>query len=389
MIQWTPIFHIYQPPQWDRTIIDRVVREGYRKFCAIIRRNPEFKCTVNVTGSLTEQLVQYGYQDVIDELRAAVRRGQVELIGSAKYHPVLALLPDDEIVRQIELNDNINRSVFGEEYHPNGFWIPELCYSRRVIHVLEQREYKWIIVDPISVDHELPSIRERLQLHNSSLSVLVRNRAASDAFFIPTIKTAQDFFAYLHTHMHHESKVPLITAMDGENIGHHRPESVQLFTDLIHSKKCQFMTGSELLRSYRKTAVIRLRESSWASQMSEIHNHIPYVLWNDSTNSIHHHLWKLLHDVRAIILRHKHDAKFTTARTVLDERLMSDQFWWASAKPWWDAHIVCSMIRKTAEVPRILQTVSAEELMRIQQQEDFLIRHVLEWESSGRANRIR
>jgi predicted glycosyl hydrolase (DUF1957 family) len=386
MKRWAPIFHFYQPPRWEKAIIERVVIEGYRKFTGILKARPEFRCSVNLTGSLTEQLLRHGFTDVVDDFRAAAERGQVELIGSALYHPILALIPPEEAVRQIERNEAVNRAAFGKAWHPTGFWIPELCYSDPVATALRDRGYEWIVVDPVVVENHLPEANECLVIQDVGLRALIRNRAVSDGFFIPAVSTAAEFIA--HVNANHDASTPLVTAIDGENIGHHRKSNEQMLDDLITSGDFTFVTGSELIGSFPERCLIKLRPGSWASQVSEIERGVPYVLWNDPDNRIHAAQWELLMLVRETVLRHEGDPGAAEARQLLDERLMSDQFWWASAKPWWDAAIVLHLVELLADVPQHLK-LTDDERGALRTQEETVVKLVRRREETGEAERVR
>lgn len=369
-------------------MVGRIVEESYGVLCDVLERYPQFRCTMNVTGSLTEQLLRYGHEDVLERLMDAVERGQVELLGSAQYHPILALLPIDEARRQIELNTATNSDAFGSLYSPSGFWIPELCYNDSVLPLVQASGINWIVIDPITIDHALPSPNARLRIAGSELYALVRNRAVSDAFFIPTVNDATTFFAHLNKH--HDRRMPLVTAFDGENIGHHRPENTQMLKQLIESNEFEFCTASELFAQLDGgEEEIQLRASSWASQASEIESGVPYVLWQDAINDIHAGMWKYLSLVYSTVQAHTSDEGYAEARTRMDERWMSDQFWWASAKPWWDAPIVLRMIELAAEVVSPLSSLTPAEHDTIASHKNTLIQLVRDWERSGHAKQIR
>jgi len=61
-----------------------------------------------------------------------LQRGQLELTASANYHAFLPKLPDEQIIRQIQLNTETNRQYFGDLYQPKGFFPPEMGYDSRV-----------------------------------------------------------------------------------------------------------------------------------------------------------------------------------------------------------------------------------------------------------------
>ena len=111
---WSNFLHIYQPPTQTEEIVRKVTDEGYRTLVRVLGEAPESKITLNVNAVLTEQLARYGLDDVILGLRELAERGQIEFTGSAMYHPILPLIPEDEVIRQVKLNNEVNQRYFGE-----------------------------------------------------------------------------------------------------------------------------------------------------------------------------------------------------------------------------------------------------------------------------------
>ena len=113
---------MYQPWWQHPGILEKIANESYRPLIRGLLKEPKTKITININSVLTEMLFEHGYRDVIDNLKLLVEMGRVELTGSAKFHAFLPLLPDHEILRQIQLNEETNRRYFGEFYNPKGFF---------------------------------------------------------------------------------------------------------------------------------------------------------------------------------------------------------------------------------------------------------------------------
>ena len=144
---WSNFLHIYQPPTQTEEIVRKVTGESYRTLVRVLREAPGGKITLNISATLTEQLARYGLDDVIRGLRELAERGQIELTGSAMYHPILPLIPKDEVIRQIKLNTDVNQRYFGEIYKPTGFFPPEMCYSYEVAKPVAELGFRCIILD--------------------------------------------------------------------------------------------------------------------------------------------------------------------------------------------------------------------------------------------------
>ncbi|MBI2940210.1 MAG: hypothetical protein HYY04_07185 [Chloroflexi bacterium] len=113
MIHWALLLHFYQPPTQIPSVLRRICDESYRPLLRVLRDHPRARVTVNVCGCLAEMLHDHGHADVIEGLRALAERGQVELTGTAKFHPILPLIPPTEARHQIVQNRKTNKFFFG------------------------------------------------------------------------------------------------------------------------------------------------------------------------------------------------------------------------------------------------------------------------------------
>src|SRR5689334_5295921 len=123
---WANFLHFYQPPTQKSFWVKKITTESYRRLVEGLLAHPHAKVTININGVLDELLDQNGEHDVLRGLRQLLERGQIELTASAKYHPLLPMLSDDEIIRQIELNNETHKKYFGPAYQPKGFFPPEM-----------------------------------------------------------------------------------------------------------------------------------------------------------------------------------------------------------------------------------------------------------------------
>ena len=60
------LFHIYQPPVQIAPVVKQIVNESYRPIVEALKSHPEAKITLNINGTLTEQLHDFGYDDLIE-----------------------------------------------------------------------------------------------------------------------------------------------------------------------------------------------------------------------------------------------------------------------------------------------------------------------------------
>jgi alpha-amylase/alpha-mannosidase (GH57 family) len=71
--------------------------------------------------------------------------GRAEFTGCGYFHPIFPLIPEADRLKQVEKHLSLFERTFGTR--PEGFWLPELAFSPKVIPVLAKNGVKWTIVD--------------------------------------------------------------------------------------------------------------------------------------------------------------------------------------------------------------------------------------------------
>jgi alpha-amylase/alpha-mannosidase (GH57 family) len=381
MIYWAPLFHFYQPPTQVPEILMKVANESYRPVLEVFEEYPRARATFNINGALTEMLGLYGYTDVLSGMRTLAERGQIEFTGSGKYHPILPLIPGDEVARQITLNHNTNRQYLGEAYQPRGFFPPEMCYSKDIAEPVSLSRHEWIIVSGIACPEGWPmDIVHRIDYAGQPLAVFFRDDILSNKISFKDVD-GQGFIEHLKQLRQGEGDIYVITAMDAETFGHHIQHWDRLFLSQVyqtlvpaqddqaampgpkpladqHRKLFEYersqdageikiVTISQLLDIFPAGQKISPRPSSWSTSAGDIQAGNYYPLWQDKNNAVHGMQWEHL-DI-AIRVAHKaievadNPASLeyaAIARKTLDRALHSCQFWWASRKPMWDVNMI-------------------------------------------------
>lgn len=404
MIYWAPLLHFYQPPTQIHWVLDRICEESYRPLLKLFNEMPTARATVNINAALTELLRDHGKMDILRGLADLAQRGQIEFTGSGKYHPILPLIPREEMDRQISLNWQTNRSVLGQVYNPVGFFPPEMCYSRDIARSVLEAGYRWVILSgvacpvawPVDVVHHIPEGRD-------GLYVVFRDDLLSNEISFQQTDEA-DFIDHLRNIGAGRKDAYVVTAMDAETFGHHIKNWEKLFLEEVyqaispstmpgelagepvlpgtpsrgtslysndypaasvgqpaapaerHARLLQreeatsgieSVTISRLLDLFPRGDPIEPHPSSWSTSGEELRAGNPYPLWTDKDNIIHRFQWEHLGIAiemvkRAGELADNEESRYYAdiARGLLDRALHSDQFWWASKKPWWDINLV-------------------------------------------------
>jgi len=336
---WANFLHFYQPPTQKKYWIDRITQESYRRLVEGLLKTPQAKVTFNINSVLVEFWEEYGYQDVIDGLRKLLERGQIELTASAKYHPLLPKMPKSEIIRQVKLNDETHKKYFGEFYQPQGFFPPEMAYNQFVGKIISELGFKWVVIDELSHSRKEGKVdyNKMYQEKGLPLSIFFRDRHVSYRILAGYLGTPKLFLDEIKEWRGKQGDGSyLLTGMDGETFGHHRPGMDKLFFELYKVKEIEPILLSELHDLYKdRVEEMETLPSTWALMEHELVRKIPFARWDDPQNEIHQLQWEMTE----LALKTVGESK-SKARKLLDLAVHSDQYWWASAKPWWSIEMI-------------------------------------------------
>lgn len=361
-------------------ILERIVNESYRPLFQGFLERPSLKFTLNINAGLTDQLLARGYQDVIDTIRTLALRGQCEMTESAKYHPFLPMTPRDEILRQIELNRETNRRAFGDAYHPEGFFPPEMAYNRPVADIAAESGFKWILLDEIAIPKPHPMFTDVPKIRGTSLSVLFRDRRISNIIMGAVVRTAASLHEALGTES--DSRDYVLTAMDGETFGHHRPGHHAFLFEFLES--VETIHVKDLCRMFPSSEEVEPDPSTWAATEEEIESGQQFLSWNNTNNDIHKKQWEFTHwAIDSVHALPSGDPRYAKARQNLDAALHSCQYWWASAKPWWSLEMIEAGAHRLKEVILANPDHTREDAARAQQLYQDIVLTAFEWQRTG------
>src|SRR3989344_482550 len=131
----------------------------------------------------------------------------------------------------------------------------------------------------------------------------------------------------------------VLTAMDAETFGHHRPGLENMLFEIFEDKDFDLVQISDLVGLFAGGGIrpadksTKPVASTWASSSLDIKNNQQFLSWDDKDNIIH----KYQHEFVDLVLE---KARFSARSdlpggqtSMMDVALASDHFWWASAKP--------------------------------------------------------
>lgn len=382
---WANFLHIYQPPDQLFDILERIVNESYRKIIKGLKENPKAEITLNINAGLTEQLAEHKYDDIIEGIKFLAERGQIEFTESAKYHPFLPLTRKEEIIRQIKLNNETNKHFFGACYQPKGFFPPEMGYIRKVAEIAAELGYEWIIIDEIAFNGKSDQV-DYSKIYTirgfNGFKVFFRERRLSNLIMSAVVRSGKSL---LEAMAGEEKKNRyLLTAMDGETFGHHRPGLDKLLFEIFKSDLFQKIKISDIAKHFPQAEEIEPLESTWSTTESEIENRTFFNSWQDQKNEIHQMQWEFTNWINGEVLKlDKKTENYAVIRDKMDKALHSCQYWWASAKPWWSLEMIEGGANKVLEVAKMLPAFSKKDLEKAEDYYQKIVLKAFEWQRTG------
>ena len=384
-MKWANFLHIYQPFDQQPDILEAIVAQSYRPILENLRKNKNVHLTLNVNGALLDLFNKYGYRDLIEIMKEVGLEGRLEFTGSAKYHAFLPFLNKEEIVRQIKMNDETCRFYLGEAYRPQGFFPPEMAFKEELVPIIEQCGFKWIILDEIALNGKTGNVdyTKLYRINNSSLMVYFRERRMSNLIMSAVVRSPETLKEAMAQDL--KSSRYLITAMDGETFGHHRPGLEKLLFDIFSTPEFNLIKISDLPQYYKEIVEISPVKSTWASSPDDIEKGIQFLSWSDPENMIHKWQWQLQNLVLSEVYKmDKASAAYPIARKMMDSALASDHFWWASAKPWWSMEMIEDGAYRLLETLQSITGVPAETTEQANKLYQNIVSRGFNWQRTGK-----
>ena len=357
-IYWAPLIHLYQPPTQDFEILKTINRECYKPLFSMIEDHDNAKFSLNINGVLIDLLKEFGLGDTIDLLKNIISESKIEIVGTAKYHPILPLIPKKEVYHQINLNEEVNRKEFGSVWQRKGFFPPELAISSKIIDIIHDFGYQWVVMSGIACPVEWPY--DRIYCSPKGLKLFFRDDILSNKISFKQT-TAKKFIKSLKKIFRSESEAKetdryVVTAMDGETFGHHIKNYEKTFLgkvlELIENddeidaddnvnERVRIIFISDL-EKYFPTSNKKIipKDSSWSTTNVDLEADIPYPLWKHPENNVHKFYWKIMKSLNNLMdladkLELTKDWEVTnyyqTARYFYDRGLYSCPLWWSNS----------------------------------------------------------
>jgi len=134
-INFPLVFHFHQPIGNFGDIIDVAYLRSYLPLVQTLDNFPKVKAGLHFTGYLLEWLIEK-HPEFIEIVRGMTDRKQVEILDGAYYEPIIAMIPDEDKLGQINMLKDFVKEVFG--VNVQGFWLAERVWEPHLPIILRR-----------------------------------------------------------------------------------------------------------------------------------------------------------------------------------------------------------------------------------------------------------
>ena len=136
--------HNHQPVGNFDDVLENSYTNAYEPFLRKLHSRPSIKLSLHVSGFLLDWLCERkpGYMEMLKDMAA---RGQVELMGGGYYEPVLAVIPREDRLGQLNMMKTRIQDLFGQT--PKGIWLTERVWDPSLPESLAEAGVEYVVVD--------------------------------------------------------------------------------------------------------------------------------------------------------------------------------------------------------------------------------------------------
>ena len=138
------VWHAHQPRGNFSWVIEEAYQKSYLPLIQTIEKYPTIKMNMHFSGSLLEWL-QENHPEFLEQVVTLSHRQQLEIIGGGFFEPILAILPDEDKEKQIQLMIDWWMSNYNIE--PNGFWLAERVWVPSLPPILAKMGIEFTFID--------------------------------------------------------------------------------------------------------------------------------------------------------------------------------------------------------------------------------------------------
>ena len=148
------IFHINTNyAEISKSELPQVEKTSYLPFLNLLQNNDVGTVLLNITG-LSLEYFKDNNPSILKLIKELLASNKIRVTGCTYSHPILPLLPSEDIRKQILLHKELVEEYL--ETKPIGFFPPELAVDPVLPNYLLELGYKWMFVDGEAMIYSAP-----------------------------------------------------------------------------------------------------------------------------------------------------------------------------------------------------------------------------------------
>ncbi|HJZ65582.1 MAG TPA: alpha-amylase/4-alpha-glucanotransferase domain-containing protein [Candidatus Acidoferrum sp.] len=138
------LIHAHQPIGNFEDVFEKCYRSSYLPFAKMLEKHPAVRLGLHYSGPLLIW-IEKNHPEYFEQVRALVKRGQVEMVGGGFYEPILAVIPPEDQVEQVTRLASYIEQHFGAR--PTGAWLAERVWEPQLPSALAAAQVSYSLVD--------------------------------------------------------------------------------------------------------------------------------------------------------------------------------------------------------------------------------------------------
>ena len=288
-------------------IADKSYRPMNQLLLKLLRRYPDFKISLSITGTFIEQLEKFDTQ-LLNSFKELIATGQVEILAETYYHSLSFFYNKDEFEKQVEKHRQKIKEIFNVDMPV--FRNTELAYNNDLAKWADEKGYRGILAEgwdkvlgwrsPNYIYRPVETSQIRLLMKNYKLSDDIAFRF-SDQSWSDWPLSAETYVEWLDLSM---AEAPIVNLfMDYETFGEHQWSDTGIFDfferfvgSWLNSQNHKFYTVSEAIDQNQPQGDISVPyTTTWADNERDL----SAWLGNDMQREALTHLYDLAESVMA------------------------------------------------------------------------------------------
>ena len=210
--------HNHQPIGNFDFVFEEAYQKSYKPFLDVLKAHPKIKVSYHNTGILYDWFEE-NHPEFIEQIVDMTKSGQLELLTSGYYEPILAVIPDKDKVKQIKKHKDYLKKRFN--FEATGMWLAERVWEQHIVKQIADAGVKYVVIDDTHFKYagfKDSDLRNYFKTEEQGSTLNIFPIKKQLRYTIP-FQAISDTFDYLREIATEDGKDIAVCADDGEKFG--------------------------------------------------------------------------------------------------------------------------------------------------------------------------